>query len=84
MIRGTSHGLYPYEVLYATMQVWVIPEHPPRVMHGIGRSIDIAPTILDLADVDRSGLDGESMLGHFGSGRFPDRDRSPKTRGVVV
>jgi hypothetical protein len=75
MIRGTSHGPYPYEVLYANTQMWVIPGQPPRVMHGIGRSIDIAPTILDLAEAGRSGLDGESMLGHFRSGRFPDRDR---------
>jgi arylsulfatase A-like enzyme len=62
-------------VLYANMQMWVIPGHPPRVMHGIGRSIDIAPTILDMAGLDPTGLDGESMLRHFGSGRFPDRDR---------
>jgi arylsulfatase A-like enzyme len=57
------------------MQMWMIPGHPPRVMSGIGRSIDIAPTILDLAGLDPSGLDGESMLRHFRSGRFPDRDR---------
>jgi hypothetical protein len=75
MIVGTSHGPYPYEVLYANMQMWVIPGHQPRVMHGIGRSIDIAPTILDLAGLDSSALDGESMVRHFGSGRFPDRDR---------
>jgi hypothetical protein len=75
MIRGTSHGPFPYEVLYANMQMWVIPGRQPRVMRGLGRSIDIAPTILDLAGVDRSALDGESMLGHFDVGRFPDRDR---------
>jgi arylsulfatase A-like enzyme len=75
MIRGTSHGPYPYEVLYANMQMWVIPGQAPRVMAGVGRSIDIAPTILDLAGVESTGLDGESMLGHFDSGRFPDRDR---------
>ena len=75
MILGTSHGNYPYEVLYANMQMWVIPGHSPQVMHGIGRSIDIAPTILDLAGVRRRGLDGQSMLRHFDSGRFPDRDR---------
>jgi hypothetical protein len=85
MILGTSHGPYPYEVLYSNMQMWLIPGHPPRVMHGIGRSIDIAPTILDLAGLDRSGLDGESMLGHFASGRFPDRDRyAENPRGGCV
>jgi Sulfatase len=75
MIVGTSHGPYPYEVLYANMQMWLIPGRSPRVMHGIGRSIDIAPTILDLAGADVAGLDGESMLGYFDLGCFPDRDR---------
>lgn len=75
MIRGTSHGALPYEVLYANMQMWVIPGEPPRTMRGIGRSIDIAPTILDLAGVDHGGLDGESLLPHFRAGGFPDRDR---------
>src|SRR4051794_20245951 len=75
MIQGTSHGPFPYEVLYANMQMWVIPGQRPRVMHGIGRSIDIAPTILDLAGADPSGLDGESMLRNFDAGRFPNRDR---------
>jgi hypothetical protein len=75
MIRGTSHGPYPYEVLYANMQLWVIPGRAPRVVSGIARSIDIAPTVLDLAGVERAGLDGKSMLGHFDAGRFPDRDR---------
>jgi hypothetical protein len=75
MIVGTSHGPYPYEVLYANMQMWLIPGQAPRVMRGIGRSIDIAPTILELAGVDRPGSDGESMLDHFDAGRFPERDR---------
>jgi hypothetical protein len=75
MILGTSHGPYPYEVLYRNMQIWLIPGESPRVVHGIARSIDIAPTILELASVERPGLDGESMLRHFDAGRFPDRDR---------
>jgi hypothetical protein len=75
MIQGTSHGPYPYEVLYANMQMWVVPGRAPRVMSGTGRSIDIAPTILELAGVRRRGLDGQSMLRHFSSGRFPDRER---------
>ena len=75
MIVGTSHGPYPYEVLYANMQMWLIPGQEPRVMQGIGRSIDIAPTLLELAGVERPGLDGASMLPNFASGRFPGRDR---------
>jgi len=75
MIQGTSHGPYPYEVLYASMQMWVIPGRAPRVMQGIGRAIDIAPTVLQLAGLDTPGLDGESMLGQFDAGAFPDRDR---------
>ena len=75
MIRGTSHGPFPYEVLYANMQMWLIPGREPRVMRGLGRSIDIAPTALELAGLDPSGLDGESMLGQFDAGVFPDRDR---------
>jgi hypothetical protein len=75
MIVGTSHGPYPYEVLYANMQMWLIPGETPRVMRGLARSIDIAPTLLELAGVDRPGLDGESMLRHFQSGQLPDRDR---------
>jgi hypothetical protein len=84
MIRGTSHGPFPYEVLYANMQMWVIPGRSPRVMHGIGRSIDIAPTILELAGVAGPEMDGESMLGQFDSGRFPDRDRYAENKGGCV
>ena len=84
MIRGTSHGPFPYEVLYANMQMWVIPGSPPRVMHGIGRSIDIAPTILELLGVAAPEMDGESMLGQFESGRFRDRDRYAENPGGCV
>jgi hypothetical protein len=75
MIRGTSHGPYPYEVLYANMQMWFLPGHTPRVVQGIGRSIDFAPTILQLADIPHPPMDGESMLPHFEAGAFPARDR---------
>lgn len=84
MIRGTSHGPFPYEVLYANMQMWVIPGRAPRVMRGIGRSIDITPTVLELAGVDTPALDGESMLQHFDAGRFPDRDRYAENPGACV
>ena len=84
MVEGTSHGPFPYEVLYANMQMWVIPGQAPRVMHGIGRSIDTAPTILELAGVEREGLDGESMLRDFDAGRFPDRDRYAENPGGCV
>jgi arylsulfatase A-like enzyme len=75
MILGTSHGPFPYEVLYANMQMWVIPGRAPRIMRGLGRSIDIAPTVLELAGLDGSALDGESMLARFDAGGFPERDR---------
>ena len=74
-IVGTSHGTFPYEVLYANMQMWIIPETAPKVMAGVGRSIDFTPTILSLAGVTHESLDGESMLPHFASGVFPERDR---------
>jgi len=86
MIEGTSHGNYPYEVLYANMQMWRIPGYHAKVMRGIGRSIDIAPTILDLAGIRPDAMDGESMLPHFTDGAFPDRDRyaeSPLNGGCV-
>jgi hypothetical protein len=76
MVVGTSHGPFPYEVLYANMQMWIIPGRSPRVIHGIGRSVDIPPTILELACVEpKAELDGESMLADFSGGAFPGRDR---------
>jgi arylsulfatase A-like enzyme len=86
MIEGTSHGPFPYEVLYANMQMWVVPGLAPRVMRGIGRSIDFAPTVLDLAGIAGEGMDGESMIPHFDAGAFPPRDRyaeSPKGGGCL-
>lgn len=75
MTECTSHGNFPYEVLYANMQMWSIPGRAPRFMRGIGRSIDIAPTFLDLAGIRPEGMDGESMLPYFREGIFPERDR---------
>ncbi len=74
-VEGTSHSSYPYEVLYANMQMWLIPGEKPKVMRGLGRSIDITPTILDLAKITPQKMDGESMLDQFSDGIFPDRDR---------
>ncbi len=74
-VVGTSHASFPYEVLYANMQMWLIPGHEPRAMRGCGRSIDITPTILELAGVTPEAMDGESMLSYFSDGVFPDRDR---------
>ncbi len=75
MVEGTSHGNFPYEVLYSNMQMWQIPGQAPRVMEGIGRSIDFAPTILDLAGQEPMGMDGLSMLPDFAAGGFPHRRR---------
>ena len=51
-----------------------------RTITGIGRSIDIAPTILELAEINHNGpLDGESMMSHFKNGAFPERDRYAET-----
>jgi hypothetical protein len=86
LIEGTSHGPYPYEVLYANMQMWMAPGLPPRVMRGTGRSIDFAPTVLELAGEPRDGMDGESMLPCFATGVFPARDRyaeSPAGGGCI-
>jgi hypothetical protein len=75
MIEGTSHGALPYEVLYANMQMWIIPGLQPKIIKGIGRSIDITPTILDLANIKHSKLDGESILKSYNAGYFKDRER---------
>lgn len=75
MIEGTSHGLLPYETVYANMQMWVIPGRPARVMRGTGRSTDIAPTMRELAAVEAGTYDGESMLPHFDEGVLPERVR---------
>jgi hypothetical protein len=75
MVRGTSHGPFPYEVLYANMQMWLVPHLKPTVVQGISRSIDIAPTLLDLAGISHGLMDGESMLPFFTRGEFPARDR---------
>jgi arylsulfatase A-like enzyme len=44
-------------------------------MNGIGRLIDYAPTILELAGVPHDLMDGESMLSLFDTAAFPDRER---------
>lgn len=79
MIEGTSHGNLPYETVYANMQIWIVPDLAPRVMRGTGRSIDLSPTLLDLADVKAPPRDGESMLDCFREGTFPRRDRYAET-----
>ncbi len=68
MVRGTTHGPYPYEILYANMQMWLIPGYKPTIVNGIARSIDITPTLLHLAKIDHEPLDGESMLEYFSNG----------------
>lgn len=88
MIGGTSHGLLPYETVYANMQMWIIPGMEPKVISGIGRSIDITPTTLDLASISHAEMDGESMLAYFRSGEIPHRDRyaeafNGKSAGVL-
>jgi hypothetical protein len=83
-IEGTSHANFPYEVLYANMQMWIIPGQNPIVMKGCGRSIDIAPTILELAGVSHGSMDGESMIPNFASGVFDDRDRYAEVPGHCV
>lgn len=79
MIPLVSHGNYPYEIVYANMQMWIIPGLQPKVMEGIGRLIDFAPTVLELAGVSDYFMDGESMLPHFEKGTFPERDRYAET-----
>lgn len=77
-IYGTTHGNLPYEVLYANMQMWIIPGCTPAIIPGTGRSIDIPPTILDLAGISQENMhmDGESMLPYFFLEKsFPGRDR---------
>jgi arylsulfatase A-like enzyme len=48
-------------------------------MRGVGRSIDIPPTILELAGVKAEEMDGSSMLDYFERGIFPARDRYAET-----
>jgi hypothetical protein len=75
LILGTSHGPYPYEALYANMQMWLIPGFKPGVMQGIARMIDFAPTVLHLGGISHKPMDGQSMLGFFKKGNFPQRCR---------
>lgn len=79
MVEGTSHGPYPYEALYSNMQMWMIPGQPPGVIRGIGRTIDIPATVLDLAGVEQPPMDGQSMLSSFNRGRFATRSRFAET-----
>jgi arylsulfatase A-like enzyme len=44
-------------------------------MEGFGRSIDISPTLLDIANIKVNNMDGISMLPDFETGRFPERER---------
>ena len=44
-------------------------------MTGIGRLIDFAPTILNIAGINCQSMDGESMVPYFSEGEFPARDR---------
>jgi hypothetical protein len=74
-VEGTSHSALPYEALYNNMQMWLIPGKKSKLMRGVGRSIDITPTILDLAKITPKMMDGESMINQFDEGFFPDRDR---------
>ena len=81
LVDGTSHGPFPYEVLYASMQMWLIPGQKPGWMRGLGRLIDFAPTVLELAGLPPGERDGESMLAHFAAGAFPARERHAETPG---
>jgi arylsulfatase A-like enzyme len=71
----TSHGNYFYEAVYANMQMWIIPGSAPTVIRGIGRSVDIAPTLLEIIGIKPGYIDGESMLKYFSGDEFPARDR---------
>lgn len=75
LVVGTSHGPYPYEVLYANMQMWRIPGQSPTTMRGVGRLVDFAPTVLDYAGVSHGFMDGVSMREDFQRGLFPMRQR---------
>ena len=84
MIVGVSHGPYPYEVLYANMQMWKIPGIEPKVMSGIWRLIDLAPTILDIAAIKHPRFDGESMIPDFQNKNvFPLRNRYAESGHAV-
>lgn len=76
MINGTSHGPFPYEILYANFQMWLIQGLTPGYIGGISRSIDIPATILDFIGLPHDQLDGMSMKPNFMTGRpFPYRER---------
>jgi len=83
-IEGTSHGSYPYEVLYANMQMWLIPGEMSRTINGISRSIDFTPTLLAIAGIKPNFMDGESMLRYFSNGVFPDRVRYAENRWACM
>lgn len=74
MINRTSHGPFPYEVLYANMQIWKIPTKKPKMIIGIARTIDIAATIMELSKI-KVEMDGISLLKYFDLGFIPQKER---------
>ena len=73
-----DHGLFlhstPYENEIHVPLIMKIPGMPPAAIHGLARSIDVLPTVLELLGLDgNAGIEGTSLVSRLkGAGNLPE------------